>query len=116
MKHPPAIIKLVVESVCIMKNIKPDRKPDPGGSGKMIDDLWGPAQKMLGDMNFLASLKSYDKDNIDNYIMRKIRDSYISNPDFDPEKVMLCGTGWAHLELFTLNLNVPLMNAFIVRC
>lgn len=39
---------------------------------------------MLGDLKFLESLKEYDKDNIPNTIMNKIRQKYITNPDFDP--------------------------------
>ena len=87
LKNPPAIIKLVMEAVCIMKSIKPERKPDPSGSGKMVEDYWGPSQKLLGDLSFLNSLKSYDKDNIDTVVIKKIRDKYKTNPDFDPEKV-----------------------------
>lgn len=87
MQNPPPLIKLVMESICVMKGIKPERKPDPSGSGKMVEDYWGPAKKMLGDMQFLNSLKSYDKDNIAPAVMKKIRDVYIPNPDFDPEKV-----------------------------
>ena len=40
----------------------------------MIEDFWGPSQKILGDMKFLDSLKSYDKDNISPPIMKKIRE------------------------------------------
>ena len=57
-----------------MKGWKPERKPDPSGSGKMIEDFWGPSQKILGDMKFLDSLKSYDKDNIPPPIIKKIRE------------------------------------------
>ena len=57
-----------------MKGIRPERKPDPSGSGKMIEDFWGPSQKVLGDMKFLDSLKSYDKDNIPPPVMKKIRE------------------------------------------
>lgn len=39
---------------------------------------------MLGDMKFLDSLKEYDKDNIPSYIIKKIREKYITNKDFDP--------------------------------
>lgn len=39
---------------------------------------------MLGDMKFLESLKEYDRDNIPTFVMKKIRDNYITNPDFDP--------------------------------
>ena len=61
MKSPPAMIRLVLEAVCVIKGIKPDRVPDPSGSGKKIEDYWGPSKKMLGDMKFLESLKDFDK-------------------------------------------------------
>jgi len=66
-----------MEAVCIMKSIKPERKPDPSGSGKMIEDFWGPSQKLLGDLKFLDSLKSYDKDNIPQAVMKKIREKCV---------------------------------------
>ena len=47
-----------------MRDIKPDRIPDPSGSGKKVEDFWGPSKRLLGDMKFLDSLKEYDKDNI----------------------------------------------------
>jgi len=74
MKNPPNAVKLVMEAVCIMKGIRPERKPDPSGSGKMVEDFWGPSQKLLGDFKFLDSLKNYDKDNIQPAIIKKIRD------------------------------------------
>eukprot|EP00117_Sycon_ciliatum_P023820 scpid1450/ scgid20157/ Dynein heavy chain 3, axonemal; Axonemal beta dynein heavy chain 3; Ciliary dynein heavy chain 3 len=84
MKNPPALVKLVMESICIMKNIKAERKPDPGGSGRMIQDFWGPSQKLLGDMKFLEHLKAYDKDNIEPAVIKIIREKYVTNPDFEP--------------------------------
>lgn len=63
-----------------MKSIKPERKPDPSGSGKMIEDFWGPSQKLLGDLKFLDSLKSYDKDNIPPVVMKKIRERFFIIP------------------------------------
>lgn len=33
MQNPPGPVKLVMESICVMKGIKPERKQDPGGSG-----------------------------------------------------------------------------------
>lgn len=33
MKSPPAGVKLVMEAICILKGSKPDRIPDPSGSG-----------------------------------------------------------------------------------
>lgn len=36
MQNPPGPIKLVMESICVMKGIKPERKPDPTGSGTVL--------------------------------------------------------------------------------
>lgn len=66
-----------MEAVCIMKALKPERKPDPSGSGRMVEDYWGPSQKMLGDMKFLEPLKVYDKDNIPAAIIKKIREKLV---------------------------------------
>ena len=61
MKAPPVGIRLVCEAVCVLKGIKPERIPDPSGSGKKIEDYWGPSKRMLGDMKFLESLINFDK-------------------------------------------------------
>ncbi|KAK2921231.1 hypothetical protein Q8A73_000716 [Channa argus] len=87
MQNPPGLVKLVMESICVMKGIKPERKPDPGGSGKMIEDFWGPSKKLLGDLKFLESLKAYDKDNIPAPYIKRIREKFIDNPDFQPSVI-----------------------------
>nr|CAD7573553.1 unnamed protein product [Timema californicum] len=86
MKSPPSGVKLVMEAVCVMKGIKPDRKPDPGGRG-YIEDYWGPSLKMLADFKFLDTLRTFDKDNIPVAIMKRIRDKYIPDRDFDPDVI-----------------------------
>ncbi|OON19288.1 ATPase family protein, partial [Opisthorchis viverrini] len=92
MKSPPAGVRLVMEAVCVLKGIKPDRINDPGGSGKKIEDYWGPSKRLLGDMKFLENLKAFDKDNIPASIMKVIRERYIPNPDFKPERVAVAST------------------------
>merc|ERR1719181_1687690 len=87
MKNPPGGVKLVMETICILKGIGPEKIQDPDGSGKKIQDYWGPAKKLLGDMKFLQSLKDYDNDNIPAKYMKQIRDKYCTNPDFVPEKI-----------------------------
>uniref|UniRef100_A0A8C3EWU4 Dynein axonemal heavy chain 3 n=1 Tax=Corvus moneduloides TaxID=1196302 RepID=A0A8C3EWU4_CORMO len=87
MQNPPGPVKLVMESICVMRAVKPERKPDPNGSGKMIEDFWGPAKKLLSDIKFLDRLKSYDKDKIPPAIMKKIREKFMNHPDFQPEVV-----------------------------
>ncbi|XP_044602978.2 dynein axonemal heavy chain 3 isoform X2 [Equus asinus] len=84
MQNPPGPVKLVMESICVMKGLKPERKPDPSGSGKMIEDYWGVSRKILGDLKFLESLKTYDKDNIPPLVMKRIRERFIDHPDFQP--------------------------------
>lgn len=95
-----------MEAVCIMKMIKPERKPDPSGSGKMVEDYWGPSQKLLGDLSFLSSLKAYDKDNIDGGVIKKIRDKYMTNPDFDPDKVKAASKACEGLCTWVLAMEV----------
>uniref|UniRef100_A0A803YPJ9 Dynein axonemal heavy chain 12 n=1 Tax=Meleagris gallopavo TaxID=9103 RepID=A0A803YPJ9_MELGA len=87
MKNPPSGVKLVMAAVCVMKDIKPEKIPNPSGIGGKILDYWGPSKKLLGDMNFLKDLKDYDKDNIPAAVMQKIRAEYLTNPEFDPPKV-----------------------------
>uniref|UniRef100_A0A669P0S7 Dynein axonemal heavy chain 12 n=1 Tax=Phasianus colchicus TaxID=9054 RepID=A0A669P0S7_PHACC len=87
MKNPPSGVKLVMAAVCVMKDVKPEKIPNPSGIGGKILDYWGPSKKLLGDMNFLKDLKEYDKDNIPAAVMQKIRAEYLTNPEFDPPKV-----------------------------
>ncbi|KAJ3210279.1 Dynein heavy chain 7, axonemal [Dinochytrium kinnereticum] len=87
MKNPPDGVKLVMEAVCVMKDIKPEKIPDPSGSGRMIFDYWKSSLKMLGDPKFLESLKTFDKDDIPAHVIKKIRTTFIPNPEFKPEKV-----------------------------
>lgn len=53
----------------------------------MIEDFWGPSKKLLGDLKFLDSLKAYDKDNIPAPYIKKIRDKFVDNPDFQPSVI-----------------------------
>jgi dynein heavy chain len=34
MKSPPNGVKIVMEAICVLKGVKPDRIPDPSGSGQ----------------------------------------------------------------------------------
>lgn len=63
MKSPPIGVKIVMEAVCILKEVKPDRIPNPNGTG-MIEDYWGPSKRVLNDIKFLDGLLNFDKVNI----------------------------------------------------
>lgn len=86
MKNPPFVVKLVMEAVCHTMSIKPKKINDPNNPGKKIDDYWTPSQGLLGDAQFLTKLKEYDKDNIPQSIIDKIR-PYIDMSEFMPDVV-----------------------------
>ncbi|KAG8459256.1 hypothetical protein KFE25_014101 [Diacronema lutheri] len=87
MANPPSGVKLVMEAVCVMKEIKPAKVKD-AETQKMRDDYWGPGKALLNDSKgFLDSLKTYDKDNIKPSVMKAIRDKYKPMEEFTPERV-----------------------------
>lgn len=45
MKNPPDTVKLVMAAVCVMKDVKPDRVPDPTNPGRKV-------QKSIGYNHF----------------------------------------------------------------
>lgn len=45
MTNPPNGVKLVMEAVCIMKGLKPEKKVD--GTGKSYEDFWPTAKKVI---------------------------------------------------------------------
>lgn len=79
-------VKIVLEAVCILKNIKAIRVKD-AASGKMVDDYWEASKKMLMESDFLQSLRDFDRDNIPAKIIEKIK-PYVNNPEFEPSKIL----------------------------
>jgi dynein heavy chain len=81
MQRPPEGVKLVIEAICIMKGIKP-KKIDGDKPGKKVDDYWEPGRALLADpQKFLDSLLAFDKDNIAEATIQKIK-PYIDSPEF----------------------------------
>ncbi|KAI8820875.1 dynein heavy chain and region D6 of dynein motor-domain-containing protein [Fimicolochytrium jonesii] len=81
MQRPPEGVKLVIEAVCIMKAIKP-KKIDGDKPGKKVDDYWEPGKQLLAEpQRFLDGLINFDKDNISEQTIQKIK-PYIDSPDF----------------------------------
>jgi dynein heavy chain len=81
---PPALVKLVIEGICIMRDIAPVKV---GEAGKKVDDFWTPGKKMLGDPKaLLDAMFGFDKDNIPERTIKKIQ-PIIDDPDFDPKKI-----------------------------
>ncbi|KAK9840800.1 hypothetical protein WJX81_005500 [Elliptochloris bilobata] len=71
MIKPPPLVLMVMEAVCVLRGEKPD---------------WDTAKKVLGEPAFMRSLLEFDKDNIPESIIRKLR-RYVDDPAFTPEAV-----------------------------
>ena len=73
---PPILIKLALEAACVMLGIQP--KITEVGEGKNMRkeyDYWGKAKKLLNEhKKFLESLVKYDKDNIPDVRLGKIKE------------------------------------------
>ena len=68
---PPALVETVLSAVMIL-------------FGRATD--WATAKKTIGESNFLQQIKSYDKDNVPQAQVNKIK-KYVDNKEFDPESV-----------------------------
>ena len=91
LKTPTVSLKLNLEAMCLLKNIKPDRVPDPGGpsgggQAKMVDDFWGPSKRILGDPKFVENIAAFDKDNIPAKTAKVVREKYLSHAEVNPDK------------------------------
>lgn len=69
--------------------MKPEKVQTPEGA---VEDYWKASLRMLSDMRFLESLLLFDKDNIPERIMTKIRTTILTNPNFDPERIKYVST------------------------
>ncbi|TKS70983.1 Dynein heavy chain 1, axonemal [Collichthys lucidus] len=86
MQRPPQGVKLVMEAVCIMMDIKPKKVPG-AMPGTKINDYWEPGKGLLQDPGkFLESLFNYDKENIPKKVIGLIQ-PYIDNEEFQPESI-----------------------------
>ena len=71
-----------MEAVCIMMKQK-GKKNDKG-----VLDYWDDAKKLLQEPGkFLLKLEKYDRDNISEEIINKMKIFIGKNPDFKPEKI-----------------------------
>uniref|UniRef100_A0A1A9WZY9 Dynein heavy chain 7, axonemal n=1 Tax=Glossina brevipalpis TaxID=37001 RepID=A0A1A9WZY9_9MUSC len=103
MKSPPVGVRIVMEAVCILKDVKPEKIPNPSGVGT-IEDYWGPSKRVLSDIKFLDSLLNFDKDNIPVAVMEKLQKRILTNENFDPDKVKSASTACEGLCRWVLAL------------
>ena len=85
---PPEMVMVVMEAVCVLLGMKTD---------------WASAKQLLGDPSFLKSLMHYDKDNIPEYVLKKLT-KYTSNPNFTPEIVSKTSVACRSMCMWVLSL------------
>ncbi|CAF4763844.1 unnamed protein product [Pieris macdunnoughi] len=87
MKTPPAGVVLVIESLCVVFDIKPIKEPGPN-LGQKILNYWKPGSQMLADPTaFLDSLMKFDKESITEDMIKKLK-RFINDPNYDPPKIL----------------------------
>ena len=85
---PPQGVVMVMEAVCVLFELKPEKVKDPNDPMKKIDDYMGIVKKQVinDPAKFLDSLFSFDKDSIQDATIGRLK-KYIENPDFTPENI-----------------------------
>ena len=79
--NPPNAVRVVMEGVCVLLGEK---------------ESWDVAKKLLGRTDFMELLTGYDKDNIPEARLKKLRKNYMNVDEFQPEvvqKVSKAGLG-----------------------
>jgi dynein heavy chain, axonemal len=69
--NPPEMVKFTLEAVCILLDTKPD---------------WSEAKRLLSQMDFMDTLRNFDKNNINPKVIKKV-EKYYNDPRFIPEEV-----------------------------
>lgn len=83
MKNPPMPVKVVMEAICILRDIKPEK------ANASIEDFWSLSKKMLNDPKYVEYLVTYEKDEIPHHISEKLQEKVLANDAFDVEKIKL---------------------------
>lgn len=78
MLKPPETVQLVMEAICVICGIPAISIPNPKNPKERLMSYWEASKKFLSDKDFLQKLIHFDKENIKEDIMKKIRDRYIS--------------------------------------
>lgn len=68
---PPDAVLMVMEAICILFKVKPD---------------WDASKKLLSDPQFMKKMQDYDKDNISESTLKKLK-KYVDTPNFTPEAI-----------------------------
>lgn len=104
MKNPPGAVKTVMEAICILLGEQPEKVVDPA-TGQRKDDWWKTSVRVLGNTAFLKNLLNYKRDEIPPQLMKRVRDKYVPDPNFQPERVETVSQACAGLAKWTLAMD-----------
>mmetsp|Transcript_43576 Transcript_43576/g.42071 ORF Transcript_43576/g.42071 Transcript_43576/m.42071 type:complete len:136 (-) Transcript_43576:1245-1652(-) len=66
---------------------KVERTPKKDNPKELEDNWWYTSQKFMSEKNFLEGLLNFDKDHIPDNVMNKIRQQFMNDQDFRPQRV-----------------------------
>jgi dynein heavy chain len=78
MLKPPETVRLVMEAVCVLCGVPAIAIPNPNNPKERLMSFWEASKKFLSEKDFLQRLIHYDKENIKEDVMRRIREKYIA--------------------------------------
>lgn len=83
MKNPPVAVKTILETICILRDIKTDKM-----SGT-VDEYWNLSKKMLNDPKFIENLLKFEKDSIADHISERLHSKIGMSDAFDVDKIKM---------------------------
>lgn len=104
MKNPPGAVKTVMEAICILLGEQAERVVDPA-TGQRKEDWWKTSVRVLGNTAFLKTLLTYKRDEIPPQLMKRIREKYVPDPNFQPDRVETVSQACAGLAKWTLAMD-----------
>lgn len=60
---PHKDVLVILSGVCVLMEVQPEKKMDPA-TQKRVSDYWGPAQKMMGQSDFLDRVVNYKSEEL----------------------------------------------------
>ncbi|XP_014674130.1 PREDICTED: dynein heavy chain 1, axonemal-like [Priapulus caudatus] len=104
MQRPPDGVRLVMEAVCIMFEVKPKKVPGEK-LGQKIDDYWDAGKALLQDPpKFISELRTYDKDNIPDAVITKVQ-PYVDMETFTPAAIAKVSKACTSICLWALAMH-----------
>ena len=76
LKSPAPIIRYIMKGVCLVLYTNPTEKMKDADGLKMVTDWWAASVKLLNDIKLLEKLQTYDKENIPENVIMKLKEFF----------------------------------------